>query len=212
MVFICDKRTVYINRNFPSKRLIETIVFRRGRKIFIPTYDMCDTHKMIVYYICKVICRKSIGFNQDHIVQLIVRHCNIPVNLVMECCLSLIRNIQTDHPWFSFRKVFLHFFFTKAETMLVINNNICSVVRNRCFQTFKTLFITEAVISVSLFYKLFRIIQIKSGCLSFTLNVRTESSVFIRSFIMKKSCFFHCSVYDIKRAFNKTLLVCIFYS
>ena len=103
MILICDQRTMYINRDFPAKCLIQTIVLRRGCKVFIPAHNMCDLHQMIVDHIGKVIGRESVRLDQDHIVQLIIRNCNISVNLVMECGRSLSRDIQADHPRFACR-------------------------------------------------------------------------------------------------------------
>ena len=88
---------------------------------------MRNVHQMIVYYICKVISRISVGFDQDHIIQLRVRLRDISVNLVMESCLAFIRYIGTDNIWFPGSQICLNLFFGKMQTVFVIDTDFFSV-------------------------------------------------------------------------------------
>ncbi len=100
MILICNQRTVYIYRYFPSKCFINLLYFGED-KILISTDNMCNLHQMIINYICKIICRISVRFDQDHIVQLCIRLCDISVNLIMECCLpsvGIFRRITYGFP------------------------------------------------------------------------------------------------------------------
>ena len=69
---------------------------------------------MIVNYVCKIICRESIRFDQDHIVKFCIRNCDISVDLIMECCLTFIRYIQTDNPWLTCCQIRLYFFLAQT--------------------------------------------------------------------------------------------------
>ena len=40
---------------------------------------MGDIHGMVIYHVCKVIGRVTVGFDQDHIIQLGVIYCNVSV-------------------------------------------------------------------------------------------------------------------------------------
>ena len=64
MVLIRDQRTVYINRNLPSKCLIQTVVFRCRGKIFISADNVRDSHQMVIDHVRKIVSRESIGFDQ----------------------------------------------------------------------------------------------------------------------------------------------------
>lgn len=56
---------------------------------------MGNAHKMIVYYVCKVVGRITIRFDQYHIIQFRVIYSDISVDLVMEGGSSLSRVILT---------------------------------------------------------------------------------------------------------------------
>ena len=107
-------------RLFPSEGMIQSCIFRCGRQILITTDYVCDVHQMIIYNVCKVVSRISVGFDQDHVIQLRVWLCNVSVNLIMESCLSLIRHICTNNKWLTCCKVRFYFFFGKVQTVLVI--------------------------------------------------------------------------------------------
>ena len=41
---IGDQRAVYINRNLPAKRIVQTVVLRGGGQVLVATYNMGDSH------------------------------------------------------------------------------------------------------------------------------------------------------------------------
>ena len=127
MFFVCDQRAVDVFRLFPSEGMIQSCIFRCGRQILITTDYVCDVHQMIIYNVCKVVSRISVGFDQDHVIQLRVWLCNVSVNLIMESCLSFIRYIGTDNIRFSCCQICLDFFFGKMQTMFVINADLFTV-------------------------------------------------------------------------------------
>ena len=105
---------------FPSKCLVKMCVFWCRRKVFISSYNMCDLHQMIIYYIGKVICWISVRFDKDHIVKLFIRLCDISVNLIMECSLALIRHIRTNDKWLACCQIGFHFFFRKMQAVFIV--------------------------------------------------------------------------------------------
>ena len=126
MIFIRNQRTMDIYRYFPAKCLIQTIVLRGRGKILVSTDNMGNSHQMIVYHICKIVSRISIGLDQNHIVQLRIVNGNIPVNLILERCRSLRRVILADDIRYACGKFFFYFFLGKMQTVLVIYMNFFS--------------------------------------------------------------------------------------
>ena len=94
--------------------------------------------------------------------------------------------------------------------MLVIHIDFFS--SNNSVQGSKSFLVTKTVICLPFFNQFFRILQVNALCLSFRLHIRSYSFVLIRTFIMNKTCFCKCSVYDIYRTFYITFLIGIFYS
>lgn len=95
-------------------------------KILVSTDNMGNSHQMIVYHICKIVSRISIGLDQNHIVQLRIVNGNIPVNLILERCRSLRRVILADDIRYACGKFFFYFFLGKMQTVLVIYMNFFS--------------------------------------------------------------------------------------
>ena len=72
MILVRNGRAVYIHRYIPSKGLIQAIVFRCRGKVLVTTDYMGDLHQMVIDDIGKIVCRISIGLDQDHIIQLLI--------------------------------------------------------------------------------------------------------------------------------------------
>ena len=88
---------------------------------------MGNAHKMIVYYVCKVVGRITIRFDQYHIIQFRVIYSDISVDLVMEGGSSLSRVILTDNKWLSSSQICLDFLFGKVQTVLIIGHDLLTV-------------------------------------------------------------------------------------
>ena len=58
---------------------------------------MSDAHQVVINYICKIVGRISIRFNQDHVIQFRVIDGNISVDLIVEGSSSCLRVILTDN-------------------------------------------------------------------------------------------------------------------
>jgi len=109
--------------------------------------------------------------------------------------------------WFSCIQTTLNLFFGKPETSLVINRDFLAGYHT--LHRFQFFLSTEAVIRISLLDQLLCIFEIKSGCLSLTLHVRTYTAILIRAFIVKQSCTCHGTIDDIHCSIYIALLVCI---
>ena len=79
VVLIGDQRQMDIYRYLPSESFVQTYIFWGGGQIFVASYHMGDIHGMVIYHVCKVIGRVTVGFDQDHIIQLGVIYCNVSV-------------------------------------------------------------------------------------------------------------------------------------
>ena len=188
VVLICNERTVYIDRWLPAECLIEAIVLRRGRQIFISSDHMGNIHQMIVNHIGKIVGWITVRLDQNHIVKLRVIDRDISVNLIVERRSSFGRHINADHIWLPFCKIRLNFLFAKGQAMLVVDTDLCSAFGNSGLQAVQTFLVTETVISVSLLDELLCILQVKAALISLALYIRTITPVFIRTLIVDKSC------------------------
>ena len=61
VLLIRDRRTVDIRRNLPAKRLIKTVILRRGRQIFISPHHMRDPLQVIIHHIGKIVRGEAVG-------------------------------------------------------------------------------------------------------------------------------------------------------
>ena len=101
MLLVRNRRAVDIDRHFPAKSLIKTVILGGGGQVFIAPYHMGDSHQMVVHHIREIIGRISVRLNKDHIIQLRIVHGNVSVNIVVEGRLSLLWIILADdkrHP------------------------------------------------------------------------------------------------------------------
>ena len=169
---------------------------------------MCDSHKVIINYICEVVGRITVRFDQDQIIHLLIVNGDISVNNIMECSGSLYWHIKADNMRLTCIQTALNLFLGKMETSLVINRDLLTC--NSTFHAFQFFLAAEAVICISLLNKLFGIFQIHACCLTLALYIRAKSAILVRSLIMEKSCFLKSTVDDIYSSLHITFLVCIF--
>ena len=155
MRFIRDQRTVHILRHFPAECLIKAVVFRRRRKILVSPHDMRDAHQMVIYHIRKIVSRKAVRFDQDHIVQFRIVHGNIAVNIVVKDRRSLRRIVLPDDIGLSGFQIRFNLLFGKVQTVFVVH--IDFLARHFSCQRGKPVLVAETVIGFSFIDKLFGI-------------------------------------------------------
>ena len=163
---------------------------------------------MIVHDIGKIIGGIAIGFNQDHIVQLRVVHSDVPIDFIMEGSGAFRGIILTDDTGNACCQLLFHLFLGEAEAVFVIDINF--LPRYRTGQGSQPVLVAETVIGFPFFHKLFRIFQIESAGLAFTLDIRADASVLIRAFVMSEACLFQGSVNDVHSPLHKPFLIRIF--
>ena len=57
---------------------------------------MGNAHEVVVDYICKIIGRKAVRLDQNHVVKFLIVDRYITVNLIGECGPAFPRNIQAN--------------------------------------------------------------------------------------------------------------------
>ena len=112
---------MYVNRDIPAKCLVDAVIFRRRGKILVTSYYMRDSHKVVIYNVCKVIGWVSIGFDQDQILKLFVVYCNVSVNNIMEGSSSLCRHVKTNYVRLTSIQAALNLLPGKLQTAFVID-------------------------------------------------------------------------------------------
>ena len=127
MLLVGDGRTVDVHRHLPAEGLVKTVVFGGGGQILVSSHHMGDPHQMVVHHVGEVVGGVSVGFNEDHIVQLRVIHTDIAVNVVVEGGGPLLGVILTDHEGHSGLQIGLHLFLGKAQAVLIIGHDLLSV-------------------------------------------------------------------------------------
>ena len=205
MLLVGNQRAMYIDRHFPAKRLVETVVFRRRGQILISTDYVGDSHQMVVYHIRKVVGGISVGLDQDHVVQLRIVYGDIAVNIVMEGGGSGGRIILADNKGYARCQLRLYLFLRQMQTVLIIYNNL--LTRDFGLQGLQALLVAEAVISLAFFNQLFRVLHIDACRLALTLHIGAYASVLVRTLVMLQARFLHGTINDIDRALHIALLV-----
>ena len=69
---------------------------------------MCYAHQVIIYYVCKIVCRISVRFDKNHIIKLCIIYCDISVNLILKCGCALCRVVLSDDIWLAGREICLN--------------------------------------------------------------------------------------------------------
>ena len=88
---------------------------------------MRDLLQVIVHHIGEIVGWESVGFNENHIVQLRVVHADISVDLVVERGRSLCRIVLADNKRLSCRQVGLYLLLGQVQAVLVIGHNLLAV-------------------------------------------------------------------------------------
>ena len=166
---------------------------------------MGDAHKMVIHHIGKIVGRIAVRLNKNHIVQLRVRHFNLPVDLIHKSGRALSRHILTDHIGNTCLQFCFNLLLRQMKAMLIIHHNL--LAGHILAQRLQTLLITEAVISLPFFNQLLGILQIDSGSLALTLNVGSYAPVLIRPFIVNQACLCQSAVNNIYCALHIALLI-----
>ena len=162
--------------------MIQTGILRCGGEIFITSYHMGDSHKMVINHVSKIVGRISVGFDQNHIIQLFIWLGNVSVNLIVESGFAFIRNVGADHKWFARCQIGFNLFLGQVEAVLVIGTDLLAA--HNLLQRIQTFLIAEAIVSLPFFNQLFGIFHIKAGSTTLTLNIRTVSAILVRALIV----------------------------
>ena len=170
---------------------------------------MRNVHKVVIYYVRKVVGRKSVRFEQHVIVKYGILHRNIAENLVMEGCLAVLRHLLTDYIRYSRFEVCLDFLLGELAAMSVI---LCRHLHDRLTltQLLKPLLCTKAIVRVTRFDQFFRVFLINRT--SFALNIRAVVAADVRTLVMDKTRVLHRFVYHVNRAVHISFLVGVLYS
>ena len=200
---------VDICRNFPTESLVKQVVLRSRCKILVSSYNVCDAHKVIVNNVCKVICRHSVCLYKYLIVKSSAVNCDIAVKLIMESNLALQRDLLSDNVRYACIKLCLYLLSRKITAVSVIHRSDTACLLNS-FQLFKSFLVAEAVVSLALFNKLLSIFLEHTH--SFRLDIRTDRTAYIRTFVPVESALFKSFVNYLSSALYITSLIRILYS
>ncbi len=183
VVFIRNQRQMHIDRHLPSKRLVESCVLGRGRKILVAAHHMGNVHGVVIYYIGKIVGGITVRFYQYHIVKLTVVYRDVPVKFIMEGGSALRRIILSDDKRRACRQLLLYLLFGKGQAVLIINHDFLALHDFR-LQGSKSLLVTEAIIRLAFVNQLLRVFHVDTCLHTLTLDIRSKAAVLIRSLIM----------------------------
>ena len=166
-------------------------------------------HRMVVDYIGKIIGGVTVRFDQDHVIQLRILHRDIPIQLIMEGRCPLSGDILADDKRLPSRQVRFHFFLRQGKAMLIVHHDLFAFYNLR-LQRLQPLLVTEAVISLPFLHQLSGIFHINACLHTLALHIRPVSPILVRPFVMRKPCLLHRTVNNLRRPFDKPLLIRIF--
>ena len=202
-----DWRAVNINRNIPAECLIEQVILRSRRKIFVTTDDMCNAHQVVVYNICEVVGRHAIGFNQNLVIQRAVFYGDIAINFIVECGCAIERHLLADNIRNTSIQLFLNFFRCQIPAVPVIHRgDVRSFLNLPDF--FEPFLAAEAVVSVTALDQLFCIALEHAH--PFRLHIRANRAADIRTFVPLQASDAEGVIDNINRPFDIPFLVGIF--
>ena len=90
------RRKVQIDGRFPSERLIEQVVFRRGRQVFRAAHHVGDGHQVVVDHVGKIVSRQAVGLDEHVVIQRAAVHLHVPVKQVVKRGFALLRHVLAD--------------------------------------------------------------------------------------------------------------------
>ena len=195
---------VDINRDLPAESLVEKIILRRGSKILVSSYNVSDTHKMVVHNVCKVVCRHTVCLYENLVIKSCAVNRNVTVKLVMEGYLSLKRYFLSDYIRDSCIKLFLYLFGRKIAAMSVVHRSNSACLLDSPY-LFKSLLIAETVVRLAFFHKFLSVFLEHTH--SLRLNIRTYRTSDVRTLVPVKSDVLQSLINDLGRALNITLLI-----
>ena len=199
-----DMLNVDICRDFPAESLIQKLILRCAGKILVASYDVGDAHEVIVNDICEVICRHSVGLDEDLILKLCAVNGNVAVKLVVESYLSLGRHFLSDDIRCACVELCLDLVFGKVTAMSVIAVSF-AVCLALSFKTVESFLVAEAVISLTFFNKLLGVFFEHTHSLG--LDIRTYRTANVRTLVPVETDVFERFVDDLCCALNVASLV-----
>ena len=169
---------------------------------------MADLHEVVVNDVCKVISREPVAFEKDRVWRNVCIFPNdITQDVVVEFCLALERNLESDYIRLACIKICLYFFWSKVAAVSVVTRSHFIFCLNLS-DSFKTLCITETVISLAVFDKFVCVLLVKLKTLA--LNIRAVFSAFFAALIPLDSEPGHCIVQVLNVFFIVACAVCVF--
>ena len=111
MLFILhDMLNMDIGWYLPAESLIEQVILRCRSKVLVTSYNVGDTHKVVVNDVCKVISRHTVCLYKYLVVEGRAVNSDIAVKLVMESNFALCRYFLSDNIRNTCVKLFLYLF------------------------------------------------------------------------------------------------------
>ena len=169
---------------------------------------MADFHKVVINNVSKVISWKAVRLKQNRVRRnIFVLPYDVAKKVVRKFCFSFHWNLKTDYVWLTCVEISLYFFRSKVTAVAVVTRSHLIFCLNLA-NTVKAFCITEAVVSLSLFYEFISVFLIKFKTL--TLNIRTVFAALRTAFIPVDSKPCHCIIKILNIFFVVTGTVCIF--
>ena len=111
MLFIFhDMLNMDIGWYLPAESLIEQVILRCRSKVLVTSYNVGDTHKVVVNDVCKVIGRHTVCLYKYLVVEGRAVNGDIAVKLVMESNFALCRYFLSDNIRNTCVELFLYLF------------------------------------------------------------------------------------------------------
>ena len=166
---------------------------------------MGDPHQVIIHDVGKVIGRIAVGLDEDHVVQLLVLHRDVSVELIVERRRSGCRIILPDDVGHAGSEVRLNLLLRQMQAVLVIDGDFLPV--DHLLQGLEALRRAEAVIGFALVDELPCILHVESALYPLGLHIRADRPAKVRRLVRNKTGLADRVVDDVHGALEFPLLV-----
>ena len=166
---------------------------------------MRDAHQVVIHNVGEVVGRISVGLDQDHVVQFLVFHRDISVELVVEGRCALCGIVLTNDIRLSLCEILLDLFPGQMQAVLVVDTDLLAFYD--LGQRSKSLRCAEASVRLSLVDQLLGVFAVNACAHALTLHIGTNAAVLVGTFVLDQAGVRHRALDDINCAFHIAALI-----
>ncbi len=208
LLILHNMLNVDIGRLVPAERLIKKRILRSRSKVLISSYNVSNTHKVIINNVCEVICRHTVGLDKDLVIKLGAVNLYVTVELIVEGYLAVGDSLSYDIG-LTLSEIFVYLLLREVTAVPVIHRSfaLSLLLGSDLIESF---LIAEAIIGLALFHELLSVLLEHTH--SFGLNIGTYGTAYIGALIPVEAYIPEGIIYHINSTLYIAFLIGILYS